>query len=216
MNKEKLIQFEHWVAEAYKQGKLRSPVHLSGGNEDQVIEIFKRIKPEDWVFSTYRSHYHALARGIPEEWLKQWILDNKSIHVMSKEYNFFTSAIVAGTVPIALGAAMGILRHGGNTHVWCFVGDMAAEGGTFHDAWKYAMHHHVPITFVIEDNGLSTDTPTQTVWGKRASDWQYIESSFPNEKDKIIYYRYVRKWPHYGTGVFVDFKEAGLKQDGTF
>jgi deoxyxylulose-5-phosphate synthase len=123
---------------------------------------------------------------------------------------------VAGTVSIALGAAIGIKRQGTSEHVWCFIGDMTAETGTFHDSWKYAMHHGLPITFVIEDNGLSTDTPTQAVWGKTASEWQWAEPHFPNEKDKIIYYRYERKWPHYGTGVFVDFKDAGLKQDGKF
>jgi len=216
MTKDKLIQFENWVVETYKQGKLRSPVHLSGGNEDQVIEIFKQIKPADWVFSTYRSHYHALLKGISEAWLKQWIINNKSIHVMSKEHKFFTSAIVAGTVPIALGTAMGIKRQKQEAHVWCFIGDMTAETGTFHDSWKYAINHDLPITFVIEDNGLSTDTPTQAVWGKKASAWEYAKSYFPRAKDKIIYYQYKRKWPHYGTGVFVDFKSDELKQDGKF
>lgn len=216
MTKEDLIRFEDWVVETYKQGKLRSPVHLSGGNENQVIEIFKRVKPADWVFSTYRSHYHALLKGIPEGWLKQWILDNKSIHVMSREHKFFTSAIVGGTVPIAVGTAMGVKRQNKGDHVWCFIGDMTAEIGVFHDSWKYAMHHNLPITFVIEDNGLSTDTPTQEVWGKKSSDWSYAGSAFPDAKDKIIYYRYTRKWPHYGVGAFVDFKEAGLKQDGSF
>ena len=216
MNKKELIEFENWVVETYKEGKLRSPVHLSGGNEDQVIEIFKTIKPDDWIFSTYRSHYHALLKGVPEEWLKQWILDNKSIHVMNKEYKFFTSAIVAGTVPIALGAAMAVKRQEKKEHVWCFVGDMTAETGIFHDCWKYAVNHHLPITFIVEDNGLSTDTPTQEVWGKKVSDWNYLESSFPHEKDKIIYYQYKRKWPHYGTGAFVDFKNEELEQDGKF
>src|SRR3990167_5930593 len=104
--KEELIDFESWVVETYKEGKLRSPVHLSGGNEDVLIALFKDIKEDDWVFSTYRSHYHALLKGVPEEDLKQWILDNKSIHFMNKKHKIFTSAIVGGTLPIALGVAM--------------------------------------------------------------------------------------------------------------
>ena len=77
MNKQQLIDFENWVVETYKAGKLRSPVHLSGSQdgklEDFLIKIFKKIKPNDWVFSTYRSHYHALLKGIQEQWLKDWI-----------------------------------------------------------------------------------------------------------------------------------------------
>ena len=96
MDKEEIVEFEQWVIDTFNDGKLRSPVHLSRGNEEQCIKVFEDIKPQDWVFSTYRSHYHALLKGIDKEWLKQWILDNKSIHVMNKEYKFFTSAIVGG------------------------------------------------------------------------------------------------------------------------
>ena len=77
MDAEELIKFENWVIETFNAGKLRSPVHLSRGNEEQCIRIFKDIQPQDWVFSTYRSHYHALLKGIPEKWLKEWILDSK-------------------------------------------------------------------------------------------------------------------------------------------
>ena len=104
--KEELISFEDWTINTFNDGKLRSPVHLSRGNEDQLMEIFKDIKKNDWVFSTYRSHYHALLHGITEEFLKDWVLQNKSIHVMNSEHKFFTSAIVGGTLSIALGVAL--------------------------------------------------------------------------------------------------------------
>src|SRR3990167_6230233 len=108
MNKEELIAFEKWTENTFNDGQLKSPVHLRGGNEEQLIEIFKEIKPNDWVVTTYRSHYHALLKGVPEQRLKDWILDNKSIHFMDSEYKIFSSAIVGGTLPIALGAAMAI------------------------------------------------------------------------------------------------------------
>ncbi len=62
-----LIQFERKMADHWEAGKVRGPIHLSGGNEDELIEIFKYIKPTDWVFSTWRSHYHALLHGVPSE-----------------------------------------------------------------------------------------------------------------------------------------------------
>jgi len=67
MNKEELIQFEDEIKELYLNAKIRSPVHFCGGNEEQLIEIFKKVKKNDWCFSTHRSHYHALLKGIPKE-----------------------------------------------------------------------------------------------------------------------------------------------------
>lgn len=220
VTKFELIDFEKEVVELFNDGKLKSPVHLSGGNEDQVISIFERIKPTDWVFSTYRSHYHALLHGISKEWLKNWILENKSIHVMNNEHKFWTSAIVAGTLPVALGVALGLklnsqdgteslgskfgksheVKHP-DTHVWCFVGDMTGHTGVFWECINYAHNHKLPITFVIEDNGLSTDTPTSEVWNIPNQDYyDYLAIMFPGT---LMYYKYDRVFPHYGTGKFV-------------
>lgn len=231
MNKQELINFEEWVIQAYKDGKLRSPVHLSRGNEDQLIEIFKQIKPNDWVISTYRSHYHSLLKGVDPEWLKEWILNNKSIHVMNKEHKIITSAIVGGTLPIALGIALGIKLNrkdkyaplnyvvdGKYTepHVWCFVGDMTGRTGGFWECLNYANNHNLPITFIIEDNGLSTDTKTEEVWNDgNQRFYDIMVNDFPAiGHPRVIYYKYERGLPHYGCGVFVDFKDDQLKQDG--
>jgi hypothetical protein len=78
-----LINYEKMIAEHWENGKIRGPVHLSDGNEDQLIEIFKRVKKTDWVFSTWRSHYHALLKGICPVWLENEILDGKSITICS-------------------------------------------------------------------------------------------------------------------------------------
>ena len=99
--------------------------------------------------------------------------------------------------------------------VFVFVGDMTAETGVFMEAWKYALYNDLPITFIVEDNGLSTDTPTQEVWGKKRSEFDFAQTDFPREVDKIIYYNYKRIYPHYGCGVFVEFKDEELKQDGS-
>ncbi|MBI2632400.1 hypothetical protein HYW75_05330 [Candidatus Pacearchaeota archaeon] len=198
MSKGELLEFEKDVKQMYLDGKLRSPLHLSGGNEEFLVAIFKDIMPEDWIFTTYRSHYHSLLKGVPKEWLRQWVLKNKSIHVMNKEHKIVTSAIVGGTLSPALGAAFAIKLKNGKNRVWAFCGDMTAETGTFHECTKFAQRHDLPITFVVEDNGLSTDTPTQEVWGLK------------NGGPKVIRYKYKRIYPHYGVGVFVDFKDIGI------
>jgi TPP-dependent pyruvate/acetoin dehydrogenase alpha subunit len=225
--KEELIEFEKGVKQMFLDGELRSPVHLSGGNEDELIEIFKEIRPQDWVFTTYRSHYHALLKGVPEEDLKRWVLENKSIHFMSDKYKIFSSAIVGGCLPIALGVAMAIKKKYPNEyieketlqiknhlndmirpHVWIFIGDMAASIGVFNDCLTYAMINDLPITFVIEDNGMSTDTKTYEAWGMKDEhminmNYNILALTYPWY---IRYYKYKRTYPHYGVGQFVKFK----------
>lgn len=193
ISKDDLIKFEEEIKDIFLDKKIRSPVHLSGGNEYQLIDIFKDVKKDDWIFSTHRSHYHALLKGIDKEWLKNEILENRSIHIYNKEHKFFSSAIMAGIVPIAVGAALGIKSKNKKNIVWVFVGDMTGEMGIFHECIKYAGRHTLPIIFVIEDNGLSVDTPTQKVWGNS------------RKKAKIIRYKYERKYPHQGCGIWVTF-----------
>ena len=173
MTKEELIAFEEEVASLFEQGKIRAPVHLHVGAEDGLIEIFKQVKSEDWCFGTHRSHYHALLKGVPPELVKAEILRGNSISLQFPEYRFYTSAIVGGIIPIALGVAMA------GQPCWVFVGDMAAETGIFHECTKYAQGHELPIHFVVEDNGYSVDTPTEQVWR----------------------FLYQRKFPHQGSGV---------------
>jgi hypothetical protein len=85
-----LVEFERKIADHWESGKIRGPVHLSGGNEEPLIEIFKRIKSSDWVFSTWRSHYHCLLKGISSEWLETEILEGRSITIVNKEEKFYS------------------------------------------------------------------------------------------------------------------------------
>ncbi len=62
--KESLVDFESLIVKHWEDAKIRGPIHLANGNEEQLIEIFSRIKETDWVFSTWRSHYHALLKGV--------------------------------------------------------------------------------------------------------------------------------------------------------
>jgi TPP-dependent pyruvate/acetoin dehydrogenase alpha subunit len=208
---EQLRKFESDVAEIFQQGKIRGPVHLSYGNEDYLIKLFEHVNPNDWVFSTWRNHYHALLHGVPEEYLRKRILEGHSISFQSPDNNFFTSAIVNGIIPIAVGTALGLKWNQSRQMVWCFVGDMAAESGVFYEAVKYSIRNALPIHFVVEDNTLSTNTPTQESWGTIAeigfcSEIENYLKSNPSISDYISYFKYKReKYPHQGTGIWVNF-----------
>ena len=70
-SKQDLIDFENDIISHWENGKIRGPIHLSNGNEKELIKIFTKIGVEDWVFSTWRSHYHALLHGMEPETLKE-------------------------------------------------------------------------------------------------------------------------------------------------
>ena len=59
MNKNQLIAFEEEIASLFNEGKIRAPIHLYYGNEEKIIEIFKRITTQDWIFCSWRSHYQC-------------------------------------------------------------------------------------------------------------------------------------------------------------
>jgi TPP-dependent pyruvate/acetoin dehydrogenase alpha subunit len=195
MSKDELMRFEQEISDLFVAGQIKAPIHLSDGNEDELIELFAHISESDWVFSTHRSHYHALLHGIDPEWVKREILAGNSITIQKPDHKFFSSAIMGGVLPIAMGVAFGLQRKGDPGHVWVFVGDMCAEMGVFHETVKYSARHELPITFIVEDNGRSIDTPTQAVWGPHA-----------NATHRVIRYAYQKsRYPHVGTGKWVTF-----------
>jgi len=194
MNKQDLIDFEKRVQKVYEAGEIKAPVHLSGNNENQLIEIFKKIDKDDWVFSSWRNHYHALLHGFDPEELFNLIKEGNSMGINSVERRFYSSSIVGGIIPIALGVAQSIKLKKETNKVWCFIGDMTFETGVFHECYKFSRNFQLPIEFVVEDNNMSTNTPTDKTWGKK--------SKIP---DDVHYYEYERNFPHHGTGQWVLF-----------
>jgi|TARA_B100000959_G_C14672209_1_gene496976 pyruvate dehydrogenase E1 component alpha subunit len=194
INKKYLIDFEAEVAKRYESGEVKAPIHLSGGNEDQLIEIFKNINSNDWVFVPWRNHYHALLHGFDRQQLMDDIVAGKSMSTSSNINKFYSSAIVGGIIPIALGTAMALKRKNSDRKVWCFIGDMTFETGVFHESYKYSKNFDLPLKFVVEDNNLSVHTPTDVAWN--------IRQDVP---DDVIYYSYENSYPHHGTGKWVNF-----------
>ena len=190
----RLKKFELLVKEKYEKGLIRAPIHLSGGNEKPLIKIFKKIKRSDWVISNWRSHYHAILHGIPEKEILKEIIKGKSMSLNFKKYKFISSSIVAGGIPIALGIALGIKRNKKKNKVHVFIGDMTFETGVFHESYKYAKNFKLPINFIVEDNNLSTNTPTKYAWRKKSKIFKDIK-----------YYKYKREFPHHGTGNWILF-----------
>jgi len=199
MTKEELIAFEDEIAALFNAAKIRAPVHLYYGNEEPIINIFKKIRAQDWVFCSWRSHYQCLLKGVPKALVRDEILAGRSISLCFPEYRIYSSAIVGGVLPIAVGTAMSIQRRSEDARVYCFMGDMTAETGIAHESIKYSRNHRLPIHFIVEDNEKSVGTDTREVWNQP-------RLSFEDRQDEYIsYYRYQTKYPHAGAGVRVQF-----------
>jgi pyruvate dehydrogenase E1 component alpha subunit len=115
------------------------------------------------------------------------------------KYRVFSSAIVGGQLPIAVGTAFAEKIKKSGSKVWCFLGDMTAETGMAQTCIRYSLQHDLPINFIIEDNGISVLTETRRVWN---SELLSFERSLP---DNVLTFQYKSKYPHAGAGIRVQF-----------
>lgn len=192
----RLRAFEDKIAEEFKAKNIHCPIHLSHGNERNLIKIFKNIDKNDYVFSTHRNHYHYLLHTDNiARLLVKITVKNDSMHTSDPESHFYSSSIVAGCVAIAAGVAMALKMKKSKQRVWCFVGDGASDEGWFSEAVRYAEGKNIPITYIIEDNNRSVCTTKRQRWGN--------DAKFCNTH--VIYYYYKCKYPHCGCGEWVTF-----------
>ena len=194
---EELIAFEDRIGDLYLDNQLPFLFHLSGGNESQLIEIFKDIKPGDYVISNHRSHYHALLHGIPPDVVEDHILNGRSMFIYDRQRNFFCSAIIGGTPAIAAGIAWALKRKGSTQRVWCFI-----EAVRYVDGWE------LPCTFVIENNNRSVESTNAERWGKSSN----LNWSSPN----VIKYQYDITYPHARKPGMIDLSKAIKKTDDEY
>ena len=199
MKKEELIKFENEIAELFNSGKIRSPIHLYHGNEEPLIKIFKKIKKRDWIFCSWRSHYQCLLKGVPLNKIKKQIMEGKSISLCFPDYKIYSSAIVGGVLPIAVGMAISLKRRKLKDKVYCFMGEMTSETGITHESIKYSRNKKLPIHFIVEDNGKSVCTNTRKTWSQKKLTYEKISDKY------VTYYKYKLKYPHAGAGKRVQF-----------
>jgi TPP-dependent pyruvate/acetoin dehydrogenase alpha subunit len=209
LSKSDLISFEEETASLFNNGKIKAPIHLYSGGEDELIGIFKNIKPNDWCLCSWRSHYQCLLKGVPAAELKAKIMAGSSIALNFPEYRILSSAIIGGILPIAVGLGMAIQRSGQDTRVHVFLGDMTAETGIFYECLKYVENFDLPVFFHVEDNNLSVCTDTRKVWGLK-NEWGDEFTTDAEHKaifsDHVTHFRYAAtRYPHAGAGKRVNF-----------
>lgn len=145
-----------------------SPVHLSLGHEGVAADLHEVLRPEDWLFSTHRNHHHYFAKGGDEQLLWDEIAGLPSglnggfagsQSISSDALHFHASAIVGGLVGVATGVAQALKMDISDAVAVCCIGDAGTEQGVFWEALNFAALHRLPIAFIVENNGMSVDSP---------------------------------------------------------
>jgi len=158
----KIRLVEEDIIARYQTDKIQSPVHLSIGQEAVAVGICESLNHEDLLFSTYRSHAFYLAKGGDLNKMMAELYGRidgcckgkgGSMHLAAPEVGFVgTSAIVASSIPNAVGAAMAGQMLGKKGLIVIVFGDGATEEGVYHESLNYASLHKIPVVFVCENN----------------------------------------------------------------
>ena len=153
---------EKKLAYAKKNGEITGPVHLGVGQEAIPAAISSYLRKTDRVFGAHRSHGHIIALGTNIRRLFSEILGREnglcrgmggSMHLCDQSVGFYGSVpIVAGTVPLAVGAAMAAYMSGTGDVAVAYLGDGACEEGVFHECLNLASVQKAPVIFVVENN----------------------------------------------------------------
>ena len=154
-------------------GEIKCPVHLCTGQEAAAVGICSALEKYDYVFGNHRSHGHYLAMGGDVKSLVAEVYTKKSgcskgrggsMHITAKEQGFVGSVpIVAGTISLALGAALAAKTRKEAKVAVSFFGDGATGEGTLYESLNFAALKKLPIIFVCENNLYSTHLPVQEI-----------------------------------------------------
>lgn len=164
----RIRRVEEEIAKVYPTDKIKSPVHLSIGQEAVSVGVCEALKPEDAVFGTYRSHALYLAKGGD---LRAMIAElygkatgcakgkGGSMHLIDTDANVLgTSAVVGTTIANAIGYAYAMKYRRAPGIVVSVFGDGAVDEGVFHESLNFAALKALPIIFVCENNGYAIHT----------------------------------------------------------
>ena len=161
----RIRRVEEEIIRVYDTDVIKSPVHLSIGQEAVVVAVCSHLTQKDVVYATYRGHAAYLAKGgsldrmVAELYGKSTGLARGkagSMHLGDMSVNMIgTSAIVASGLPNALGHAFALQQQNIDAIVVCFFGEGATDEGVWHETMNFAGLRKLPILFVCENNAYA-------------------------------------------------------------
>jgi len=161
--------FEEKASEIYARGKINGLLHLGMGLEGVATGAASAMRKSDYVFGGHRAHAHAIARGADIESLMAELAGRSTgcckgkggtMHLSAPEVGFVTATgVVAGNIPLALGAALSAREAGKGQVAAAVFGDGAGQAGVFHESMNIASLWKLPMLFICENNGFAEFTP---------------------------------------------------------
>ena len=162
-------RFEQRAIEQYRAGRIRGYLHPYLGEEAIAVGAVAALEATDYIVSTHRGHGHAIAKGHEPRFMMAELLGREagycrgrggSMHVSSLTLrNLGANGVVAGGMPLAVGAAMAVRLKGESDVVVSFCSDGAAANGALHESLNLAAIYHLPVVFVLENNHYAVSTP---------------------------------------------------------
>jgi pyruvate dehydrogenase E1 component subunit alpha len=164
-------RFEERTGEMYTRAKIGGYCHLNLGEEATVVGLMAALEPRDYVFTNYREHGYALARGLEPSRAMAELFGKEtglskgrggSMHFFDVKARFLGGyAIVGGQLPLATGAALAISYRGSDEVVLCQMGDATTNIGAFHESLNLAALWKLPVIFVIINNQYGMGTTVE-------------------------------------------------------
>lgn len=183
----RIREAENLIAKDFFDNKIFSFLHLSVGQEASAVGVCGSLTREDYALGNHRSHGHYLAKGGSLEKMLLEIYGHPggccggyggSMHMLDRSVGFMGSTPILGSIlPITAGMAFNHKRSGKRAVAVCFVGDGAAEEGSFYETVNIAARFELPLIVVIEDNLYAVNTPHEDRKSSKF-DYEKIVSGF--------------------------------------
>ncbi len=164
-------RFEEKCQEMYTRARIGGFLHLYIGEEATGVGAIAALRPEDHIFTHYRDHGHAIARGLDINVLMAELFGKVtgcskglggSMHFADASKNFWGGyAIVGSHLLLAVGVALAMKMQKKDSVVMVFFGDGATNGGEFYEALNFAQLWKLPVVFVCENNLYAMGTPLE-------------------------------------------------------
>lgn len=164
-------RFEEKCQEMYTRAKIGGFLHLYIGEEATGVGAVAALKEQDHIFTHYRDHGHAIARGLDIKALMAELFGKVtgsakgmggSMHFADATKHFWGGyAIVGSHILMAVGVALGEKMQKRDSVVMVFFGDGATNGGEFYEGLNFAQLWKLPVVFVCENNLYAMGTPLE-------------------------------------------------------
>ena len=164
-------RFEERAQEQYTKAKIGGYCHLNIGEEATVVGGILALKPNDWIFTSYREHGHAIARGVDPKAVMAELFGKESgtshgrggsMHLVDYGKRFMGGyGIVGGHLPLAVGGAWAVKYQKHDDVVFCMFGDGATNIGAFHESLNMAKVFDLPVVWFCVNNRYGMGTPVE-------------------------------------------------------